>query len=369
MTDEREKAREKALAVLEKKYGDLVMNLRAHAGVQIDVISSGIKTLDAMLGIGGIPRGRIFQISGNPNVGKSTLALLFSAQVLKNGGSPVYIETESKINPYWLRSLFGHWGQDYTEMTMIREQICENAFDIAIRLCPHVDSIVMDSIGGMVTKADASAPAGDSMPAAMARKLSVVLPQLQAAYWAATPIPAIVFTNQLTTRFPQYGISLPPHERGGKRLAFLSTYILRLSKGLSKGRGQVVKAKFQKNQLALGNWSTECQWTILPGKGIDHVEDTIRAGKAVGVLAGTSHIQWRKDEPGGFSLPMTKCIKHLTEDPDGVYDEIEAQVDAALEDIRAQARNGTLMDGPPLDVAEPDTADDEEEFDATDEGE
>ena len=361
MTDERLKTRAKTLKMLEEKFPSLVMDLRLNPAAKIDAIPTGILTMDAALGIGGVPRGRIFQVSGNEDIGKSTMALGFAASVMRRGGISTYIESEGKINAYWVRALFDRWDIDWSKLVVVQEQICENIFEIIVEMCPTNDAIILDSIGNMTTKGDASADVGDSMPAMVARKLSVVLPQMQAAVARATPMPAIFFVNQLTTQFPKYGTPQPDTEKGGKKLRYNSTIIVRLTKGVSRGGRRAVKATIRKNHISLGNWHKEFQWSIIPGEGIDHEEDMIRAGKMLGVIGGgTSRASWHKDEQGGFSLAPTAAIKHLREDPDGIQEELRSEVEDALAAIRSEALAGTLANGPPLEEWEKEKKADEE---------
>ena len=249
---EKLKALEHALADLDKQFGKgAVMKLGENAGTQnIPVIPTGCLTLDAALGVGGIPRGRIVEIYGPESSGKTTVALHIVAEAQKAGGIAAFVDAEHALDPAYARKL----GVNIDELYVSQPDTGEQALEIAEALVRSgaLDVVVIDSVAALVPKAEIDGEMGDSFVGLQARLMSQALRKL-AGIINKTGCVAI-FINQLREKVGvMYGN--PETTPGGRALKFYASVRLDVRRGEQLKNGATVvgnhtKVKVVKNKVA-----------------------------------------------------------------------------------------------------------------------
>lgn len=249
---EKLKALEHALADLDKQYGKgAVMKLGETADSQnIPVIPTGCLTLDAALGVGGIPRGRIVEIYGPESSGKTTVALHIVAEAQKAGGIAAFVDAEHALDPAYARKL----GVNIDELYVSQPDTGEQALEIAEALVRSgaLDVVVIDSVAALVPKAEIDGEMGDSFVGLQARLMSQALRKL-AGIINKTGCVA-VFINQLREKVGvMYGN--PETTPGGRALKFYASVRLDVRRGEQLKNGTTVvgnhtKVKVVKNKVA-----------------------------------------------------------------------------------------------------------------------
>ena len=242
---EKLKALEHALADLDKQYGKgAVMKLGSDAiGRDIPVISTGCLTLDAALGVGGIPRGRIVEIYGPESSGKTTVALHVVAEAQKAGGIAAFVDAEHALDPLYARKL----GVNIDELYVSQPDTGEQALEIAEALVRSgaLDVVVIDSVAALVPKAEIDGEMGDSFVGLQARLLTGAINKTGCI---------AIFINQLREKVGvMYGN--PETTPGGRALKFYSSVRLDVRKGEQLKNGSEVignrtKVKVVKNKVA-----------------------------------------------------------------------------------------------------------------------
>ncbi|HSW50726.1 MAG TPA: ATPase domain-containing protein [Bryobacteraceae bacterium] len=163
MLEERERRRaiDQALAQMEKQFGKgAVLRIGSRAIVPVDVIPSGSISLDAALGVGGFPRGRVVEVFGPESSGKTTVALQVIAEAQKQGGAAVFIDAEHALDPVYARKL----GVDVDNLLVAQPDHGEQAMEITAAFVSSgaVDVVVVDSVAALVPKAELDGEMGDS---------------------------------------------------------------------------------------------------------------------------------------------------------------------------------------------------------------
>ncbi|HVW87594.1 MAG TPA: ATPase domain-containing protein, partial [Bryobacteraceae bacterium] len=168
---EKRKAIDLALTAMDKQFGrGTVLRLGADNVVPVSVISSGCISLDAALGVGGFPRGRVIEIFGPESSGKTTIALQVIAQAQKNGGAAAFVDAEHALDPIYARKL----GVDVDNLLVSQPDTGEQALEITAALvqCGAIDVVVVDSVAALVPKAELEGEMGDSHVGLHARLMS-----------------------------------------------------------------------------------------------------------------------------------------------------------------------------------------------------
>ena len=245
------KALEHALADLDKQFGKgSVMKLGEANNVEIPVIPTGCLTLDAALGVGGIPRGRIVEIYGPESSGKTTVALHIVAQAQKAGGIAAFVDAEHALDPAYAKKL----GVNIDELYVSQPDTGEQALEITEALVRSgaLDVVVIDSVAALVPKAEIDGEMGDSFVGLQARLMSQALRKL-AGIINKTGCVA-VFINQLREKVGvMYGN--PETTPGGRALKFYASVRLDVRRGEQLKNGSEVvgnhtKVKVVKNKVA-----------------------------------------------------------------------------------------------------------------------
>ncbi|HXS99537.1 MAG TPA: recombinase RecA [Elusimicrobiota bacterium] len=252
MESGKSKALELALAQIEKAYGkEAVMKLGDRAAkISIDVIPTGVLSLDLALGVGGLPKGRIIEIYGPESSGKTTLALQAVAQAQKAGGSAAYIDAEHAMDPAYAKAL----GVDIDNMLIAQPDCGEEALEITEKLVRSsaLDIIVIDSVAALVPKAEIEGEMGDSHMGLQARLMSQALRKLTAV--VAQSHTTLIFINQIRNKI---GVMFgnPETTTGGLALKFYATMRMEIRRIENIKEGDVVvgaraRVKIVKNKVA-----------------------------------------------------------------------------------------------------------------------
>jgi recombination protein RecA len=237
--DEKEKQRMLAVTLgqIDKQFGKgTVQRLGAHeASVQVSVVSSGSVTLDAALGVGGFPRGRIVEIFGPESSGKTTLALQALAQAQKAGGMVAFVDVEHALDPTYARKL----GVDTDNLLVSQPDYAEQALEIVAALIASnaIDMLVLDSVAALVPKAELEGEMGDSFMGVQARLMSQAMRKLTGIVSKSNT--CLIFINQIREKI---GVMFgnPETTTGGRALKFYSSVRLDVRRIAAIKDGDVV---------------------------------------------------------------------------------------------------------------------------------
>lgn len=249
--EERLKALDAALKKIEKKFGKgSIMKMGGKVDTKISTISSGSIAIDAGLGVGGYPRGRIIEIYGPESSGKTTVALHAVAEVQKRGGTAAYIDAENALDPAYATAL----GVNIDELLLSQPDTGEQGLEIADALVSSgaIDIIVVDSVAALVPKVEIEGEMGDSHVGLQARLMSQALRKLSGTINKTKTV--AIFINQIREKV---GVMFgnPETTPGGRALKFYSTVRMEVRRSEAiKAKSEIIgnrtKIKFVKNKVA-----------------------------------------------------------------------------------------------------------------------
>ena len=325
IVSERQAALDMALKQIEKQFGKgSVMKLGERADRKVSTIPSGSLALDAALGVGGYPRGRIIEIYGPESSGKTTVALHAIAEVQAQGGQAAFIDAEHALDPSYAQKL----GVNIDELLLSQPDTGEQALEIAEALVRSgaIDIIVVDSVAALVPKAEIEGEMGDSHIGLQARLMSQALRKLSGAINKSNTI--AIFINQIREKV---GVMFgnPETTPGGRALKFYSTIRLevRRAEQLKQGTdivGNRTKVKIVKNKVAPPFKVAELD--IMYGEGISKEGEIIDIGSELDVIEKSGSWYSYNGERLGQGRENAKLF--LKENPD-VREELSQKIRSA----------------------------------------
>jgi len=323
---EKLKALEVTLGKIEKDFGKgTIMKLGDHAIENIQVISTGSIGLDAALGIGGFPRGRVIEIYGPEASGKTTLAIHAIAEAQKNGGIAAVIDAEHTFDRFYAEKL----GVDVENLLISQPDNGEQALEITDNLIRSgaLDIIVIDSVAALTPKAEIEGEMGDSKMGLQARLMSQALRKLTANISKTNT--SCVFINQLREKI---GVMFgnPETTTGGNALKFYASIRvdIRRTNQIKEGEeiiGNRTRVKIVKNKLAPP--FRKADFDILYGEGISQLGEIVDLGTDYNIIRKSG--SW-------FSYGDTRigqgrdAVKQILKDNPELYDELKTKVAEAL---------------------------------------
>lgn len=282
---EKEKALELAMKQIKKDFGEgSIMKLGDNQEMNIEVISTGSINLDAALGLGGVPRGRVVEIYGAESSGKTTIALHIAAEAQKAGGIVAFIDAEHALDPVYAKAL----GVDVDELLISQPDYGEQALEIADMLVRSgaVDAIIVDSVAALVPKVEIDGEMGDQQMGLQARLMSKALRKLTATLNKSKT--TMIFINQIRDKIGGFGFGPQTTTTGGKALKFYSSVRLEVKRIGSVKQGDEVignetVVKVTKNKVAPP--FKEASFQIMYGRGITRVGEIMEIALSNDIVA------------------------------------------------------------------------------------
>ena len=320
--DDKKKALSTALHQIEKNFGKgAVMRLGDRPEMQIDAIPTGSLALDAALGIGGLPKGRIIEIYGPESSGKTTLALHVVAEAQKRGGEVAFVDAEHALDPTYAAAI----GVDIDSMLVSQPDHGEQALDITEALVRSgaIDVVVVDSVAALTPRAEIEGEMGDAFVGVQARLMSQALRKLAGTVAKTNCI--VIFINQLRMKIGvMYGN--PETTTGGNALKFYSSVRLDVRRVESiKEGGNVVgnktRVKVVKNKVAPP--FREAYFDIMYGQGISKWGELVDLAVQMDIVQKSGSWFSMGDERIGQGVNSVK--EYLMANPD-IAEEVEAKV-------------------------------------------
>ena len=327
---EKLKALKLTMDKIDKDFGKgSVMMMNEKGEQQIEVISTGSIGLDAALGVGGLPRGRVVEIYGPESSGKTTIATHVIAEAQKKGGMCAIIDAEHAFDSVYAQKL----GVDIDNLLISQPDYGEQALEIADRLILSgaLDVVVIDSVAALVPKGELEGEMGDSKMGLQARLMSQALRKLTGTISKTNTI--CIFINQLREKI---GVMFgnPETTTGGNALKFYASIrldIRRLSqiKDGEEAVGNRVKVKVVKNKVAPPFRNAE--FDIVFGEGISKIGEILDMGVEMNIVQKSgSWFSYNGDKLG----QGREAVKSLLHDNPALADELEAKIREKIKELQ-----------------------------------
>ena len=319
---DKSKALETALSQIERQYGKgTVMRLGDEPTVAVEVVPSGSLALDAALGIGGYPRGRVIEIYGPESSGKTTLALHAVAEAQKLGGTAAFVDAEHALDVSYAERL----GVKVDDLLVSQPDSGEQALEIVDMLTRSgaLDIIVIDSVAALTPKAELEGDMGDSHMGLQARLMSQALRKLTSSISRSRTM--VVFINQIRMKI---GVMFgnPETTTGGNALKFYSSVRLDIRRigAIKKGDeilGNETRVKVVKNKMSPP--FKKAEFSIMYGQGISHAGEVLDMGVEHNLVNKSG--AWYAIGTERIGQGRENAIQYLKDTPDQLND-IEAKL-------------------------------------------
>jgi len=319
---DRSKALEVAISQIEKQFGKgSIMRLGSEGVAEIQVIPTGSIGLDAALGVGGYPRGRVVEIYGPESSGKTTLALNAVAQAQKAGGSAAYIDAEHALDLAYAERL----GVNINDLLVSQPDTGEQALEVTETLVRSgaLDVIVIDSVAALVPRAEIEGDMGDSLPGLQARLMSQALRKLTAAISKGQA--TVIFINQIRMKI---GVMFgnPETTTGGNALKFYASVRLDIRKienlkDSQESIGSRVRVKVVKNKVAPP--FKQAEFDIYFNEGISRTGEIIDLGVGKNIIEKSG--AWYSYDGNRIGQGRENCRQYLRTNPE-IASEIESRI-------------------------------------------
>lgn len=325
-TNSKKEALEAAMSQIEKQFGKgAIMRLGDAAKMNIDVIPTGILSLDVALGVGGVPRGRIIEIFGPESSGKTTVALHIISEAQKMGGTAAFIDAEHALDPQYAARL----GVNINDLLISQPDMGEQALEIAEALVRSnsVDIIVVDSVAALVPRAELEGDMGDSHMGVQARLMSQALRKLTGIVGKTKC--TVIFINQIRDKIGVvYGN--PETTTGGRALKFYSSLRIdiRKSESIKSGSeiiGNRTKAKIVKNKVAPPFKVAE--FDMIFGEGVSKEGSLLDVAVNLGIIKKSG--AWFSYNEERIGQGRENAKRYLQEN-ENIYNEVEEKVKVGL---------------------------------------
>ena len=351
---DKKKALETALQQIEKNFGKgTVMRLGDKPEMNVDAIPTGSLALDAALGIGGVPKGRIIEIYGPESSGKTTLALHIVAEAQKKGGEVAFVDAEHALDPTYAAAI----GVDIDSMLVSQPDTGEQALEITDVLVRSgaVDVVVVDSVAALTPRAEIEGEMGDTFVGLQARLMSQALRKL-AGNIAKTNC-VVIFINQLRMKIGvMYGN--PETTTGGNALKFYASVRIdiRRIEAIKNGTeiiGNRTRAKIVKNKVAPP--FKEAVFDIMYGEGISKWGELVDMAVQLDIIQKSG--SWFSIGEERIGQGRDNARKYLMENPETAQ-RIEAQVRENMWKLQgSRAKPPAAPAAKPVDVSADDFSD------------
>ena len=319
---DKKKALQTALAQIDKSFGKgTVMRLGDRPEMNVEAIPTGSLALDAALGIGGVPKGRIIEIYGPESSGKTTLALHILAEAQKRGGEVAFVDAEHALDPVYAAAL----GVDTDNLLVSQPDTGEQALEITDALVRSgaIDAVVVDSVAALVPKQEIEGEMGDTFVGLQARLMSQALRKLAGTIAKTNCV--VIFINQLRMKIGvTYGN--PETTTGGNALKFYASVRLdvRRIEAIKEGGnviGNKTRVKVVKNKVAPP--FREAVFEIMYGQGISKWGELVDLAVQMDIIQKSGSWFSMGDERIGQGANAVK--EYLINNPD-IAAQVEAQV-------------------------------------------
>ena len=310
-----------AVEQIKKQFGKgAIMRLGEKPKISVDVIPTGIITLDAALGVGGLPKGRIIEVFGPEASGKTTICLSVVSEAQKRGGVAAFIDAEHALDPEWAKKI----GVKIDDLLISQPDTGEQALEIAETLIRSggVDVLVIDSVAALVPRVEIEGEMGEMQIGLQARLMSQALRKLTGIVAKSKTV--VMFTNQIRLKV---GVMFgnPETTPGGMALKFYSSVrmdVRRIESLKKDGKiyGAKIRVKIVKNKVAPPFREAQL---IITGNGIEREFSLIQAAIENGIIQRSGSFLKYKGE--SLAQGMQQAIQRLKEDKK-LKEEIEKEV-------------------------------------------
>ena len=352
---DKKKALQTALAQIDKSFGKgAVMRLGDRPEMNVEAIPTGSLALDAALGIGGVPKGRIIEIYGPESSGKTTLALHILAEAQKRGGEVAFVDAEHALDPVYAAAL----GVDTDNLLVSQPDTGEQALEITDALVRSgaVDAVVVDSVAALVPKQEIEGEMGDTFVGLQARLMSQALRKLAGTISKTNCV--VIFINQLRMKIGvMYGN--PETTTGGNALKFYASVRLdvRRVEAIKEGSnviGNRTRVKVVKNKVAPP--FREAFFDIYYGQGISKWGELVDLAVQLDIVQKSGSWFSMGDERIGQGKDSVKT--YLQQNPE-IAQRVESQVRENLWKISGSGKSPAKAADKPVTVEADDFSDED----------